>query len=228
METKARMADAMTVPGHDPIRLIIFDFDGTLSDSGDWFISVVGDLARMFRFRSVSDEEVAMLRHKTSREVIRYLGIARWKLPFLAWYVRRLVRRNVGKFRLFPDMPEILKHLSDMGVKLALVTSNSEENARRILGPENAALIACYSGGSSLFGKAMKFRRVLKQMAIPVDQTLSIGDETRDVDAAREVGMRAGAVLWGYASESALVATKPDAIFRSPAEILDFLATHRR
>lgn len=216
------------MPDGDPIRLIIFDFDGTLSDSGDWFVSVVSDLARIFRFRSVNADEVAMLRHKSSREVIRYLGIARWKLPFIAWYVRRLVRRNVSKIELFPGTTDLLARVAEMGVKLALVTSNSEENARRILGPKNAALITCYSGGSSLFGKAAKFRHVLKTMAVPAHETLSVGDETRDVDAAREVGLRAGAVLWGYASESALTATKPDAIFRSPDEILEFLSDSKR
>ncbi|NWP00974.1 HAD hydrolase-like protein, partial [Escherichia coli] len=64
-----------------PIRLVIFDFDGTLSDSGDWFLSVVDELARRFRFRTVQPDEVDMLRNKSSRDVIEFLGISRWKLP---------------------------------------------------------------------------------------------------------------------------------------------------
>jgi len=114
-----------------------------------------------------------------------------------------------------------------MGIKIALVTSNSEANARKILGPEHAARIDCYACGSSLFGKAPKFRRVLKKMGIPASHTLSIGDETRDIDSAREVGMRMGSVLWGYASEEALAALGPDALFRTPQDILDYVAAHR-
>ena len=64
-------------------------------------------------------------------------------------------------------------------------------------------------------------------MAIPAAAALSIGDETRDIDAAREVGMRAGAVLWGYASEAVLTAHAPDTLFRGPQDILDYVATHR-
>jgi phosphoglycolate phosphatase len=220
------MTDATPVAA-PPIRLVIFDFDGTLSDSGDWFLSVVDDLARTFRFRSVKPDEVEMLRHKSSREVIDYLGIARWKLPLLAWYVRRLVGRNVGQIELFPGTPNLLEQLKAVGVKLALVTSNSENNARRILGPLHAAQIDCYACGSSLFGKAPKFRKVLKRMGVPAAAALAIGDETRDVDSAREVGMRAGSVLWGYAAEHALAATRPDALFREPQEILDFVAANR-
>ncbi len=141
-----------------PVRLVIFDFDGTLSDSGDWFLSVIDDLARMFRFRTVAPGEVKMLRHKSSREVIEYLGIARWKLPLLAWYVRRLVGRNVGRIELFPGTPDLLERIRAMGIRIALVTSNSEANARGILGAKHAAQIECFACGSSLFGKAPMFR----------------------------------------------------------------------
>ncbi|MDV3458348.1 HAD hydrolase-like protein [Sphingomonas sp. HF-S4] len=209
------------------IRLVIFDFDGTLSDSGDWFLSVVDELARKFRFRTVQPGEVEMLRHRSSREVIDFLGISRWKMPLIARYLRKLVGRNAHQIELFPGTPDLLEQLSDMGMKIALVTSNSETNARRILGPQHAARIDFYACGSSLFGKAPKFRRVLKKMGIPAAATLAIGDETRDIDAAREVGMRAGSVLWGYASEAVLIALGPDATFREPQDILDYVAAHR-
>jgi len=233
METDTRMARAASSPaavradGTPPIRLVIFDFDGTLSDSGDWFLSVAPELARIFHFRAVREDEIEKLRHSSSRDVIEYLGISRWKLPFIAWYVRWLVGRNVGQIELFPGTPNLLEELAATGVCIALVTSNSEDNARRILGPENAARIEFYACGSSLFGKAPKFRKTLKKLGMAPGEALAIGDETRDVDAAREVGMRAGSVLWGYAAEEVLIATKPDVLFRTPQDILDYVAAHR-
>ena len=221
------MGMAGMVDGGLPIKLVIFDFDGTLSDSGDWFLSVVDQLARRFKFRTVKDGEVEMLRHKSSREVIQYLGIARWKLPLIARHLRRLVGQNAHEIELFPGTPDLLEQIAAMGVKIALVTSNSEANARKILGAQHAARIDCYACGSSLFGKAPKFRRVLKKMNCAASHTLAIGDETRDIDAAREVGMRAGSVLWGYASEEVLTALGPDALFRTPRDILDYLGAHR-
>jgi phosphoglycolate phosphatase len=222
------MVEAVTAGAKGaPIRLVIFDFDGTLSDSGDWFLSVVDELARKFRFRTVADGEVEMLRHKSSREVIAHLGIARWKLPLIARHLRRMVGRNAHEIELFPGTPDLLERLAATGVKIALVTSNSEANARKILGAEHARRIDCYACGSSLFGKAPKFRRVLKKMATPAAATLAIGDETRDIDAAREVGMRAGSVLWGYASEAVLTGLNPDAVFRAPEDIIAYVAAHR-
>jgi len=210
-----------------PIRLVIFDFDGTLSDSGDWFLSVVDDLARKFRFRTVASHEVEMLRHKSSREVIEFLGISRWKLPLIARHLRRMVGRNAHQIDLFPGTPDLLEQIAAAGVKIALVTSNAEANARKILGPTHAARIDCFACGSSLFGKAPKFRRVLKKMGVKPHEVLAVGDETRDVDAAREVGMRAGSVLWGYAAEELLAAMQPDVMFRTPQDIVDYVSASR-
>jgi phosphoglycolate phosphatase len=219
--------DAPVSAGAVPIRLVIFDFDGTLSDSGEWFLSVVDELAARFKFRTVTDEEVEQLRHRSTREVIQYLGIPNWKLPFIARYVRKLVYRRHYEIHLFPGVDTLLQRLGDTGVRIALVTSNAEANARAILGEENAAKIDIFSCGSSLYGKAPKFRRVLKRAGLAPAEALAIGDETRDVDAAREVGMRAGSVLWGYASEEVLAGMGPDVMFRSPDEIVAYVAANR-
>jgi phosphoglycolate phosphatase len=221
MGTDTRMTDA------PPIRLVIFDFDGTLSDSGDWFLSVVDDLARKFRFRTVASHEVEMLRRKSSREVIEFLGISKWKLPLIARHLRRMVGRNAHEIELFPGTPDLLEQVAATGVKIALVTSNAEANARKILGPVHAARIDFFACGSSLFGKAPKYRRVLKKMGVKPHEVLAIGDETRDVDAAREVGMRAGSVLWGYAAEELLAAMQPDVMFRTPQDIVDYVSASR-
>lgn len=206
--------------GHDPVRLIIFDFDGTLSDSGEWFLTVIDQIAERFRFRRVGRDEIETLRGRSSREVIRYLGIPAWKLPLISRYVRALVARDADKIRLFPDTPRLLEALTDMGFKLAIVTSNAEENARAILGAENAARISWWECGSGLFGKARKFRRVLRRSGFAPHEVLAIGDETRDIEAAKRVGVRCAAVLWGYANGEALARFEPNLLFSDADAIL--------
>ncbi|UZK69256.1 HAD hydrolase-like protein [Sphingomonas sp. S1-29] len=216
----------MTVPDADagaPIRLVIFDFDGTLSDSGGWFLGIVDHLAEKYRFRAVDPDEVEGMRDKTTREVIRHLGIPPWKLPFIARYVRSLLALHTHEIALFEGIAELLAALKAAGIRVAVVTSNSELNARRILGPDNAALVDVWECASSLYGKAPKYRRALKRAGVAASEAISIGDETRDIEAARRAGMRAGAVLWGYASESALRAQSPDLVFAAPNDIARML-----
>lgn len=205
-------------------RLVILDFDGTLSDSGHWFLSIVDDLADRFNFRHVTDAEVETLRGRTTREVIAHLGIARWKLPFIARHLRARFARNTDQIRLFDGVGTMLQRIAAAGVRIVICSSNAENNVRAILGAENAALVERYVCGSGLFGKARKFRRIVRWSGIEPAAILAVGDETRDVDAAREVGLSAGVVLWGYAHREALMAMRPDVAFEAPGEIADLLA----
>lgn len=202
-----------------PYKLVIFDFDGTLSDSGDWFLSILDDLADRFRFRRVDAQEVETLRRRPTRDVIAHLGIAAWKLPLIARHVRARFGRDAARIQLFDGVRMMLKTLSDAGVRMMLCSSNGEANVCAVLGPD-AVRFEAYFCGSGLFGKVAKFRRAVEASGLKPADILAIGDETRDVDAAREVGLAAGVVLWGYANPETLVAMKPDMAFATPAEII--------
>lgn len=204
--------------GDPRYRLVIFDFDGTLADSGDWFLSIVDQLSDRFRFRRVSPDEVEGLRGKTTREVIRLVGIPRWKLPAIGRYLQALLAQQTDRIALFDGITPVLSQLRESGVRLALVTSNAEYNVRAILGP-TVAVFDWLECGASLFGKARCYRRVLRRSGMPRGEVLSIGDETRDIVAARKVGIACGSVLWGYAHPTALLAMRPDLAFETPAQI---------
>lgn len=206
-----------------PYQLVLFDFDGTLSDSGHWFLSIVDELAERFRFRSISPDEVETLRGKTTREVIRHVGIPRWRLPAIARYTHARFAQSTDQIHLFEGVREMVAKLAENGVRMALVTSNSEANARAILGDATAAQLWHIEGGASLFGKAPKFRRVLKRAGVKPAQALSIGDETRDITAARKLGLAAGAVMWGYANREVLTGMGPDVVFETPEDICRLL-----
>ena len=214
----------MAEPGPLP-RLVIFDFDGTLSDSGGWFLSIMDHLSDRYGFRHVGKHEIEPLRRMSTRDVIRHIGIPRWKLPFIARYVRRLFGRHTHQVHLFEGVTDMLAAIEAAGIGIAIVTSNSEANARAVLGPENAARISWWACGASLFGKAPKFRKVLNASGIPAHRALSLGDETRDIDAARATGVRAAAVLWGYANPAAFEHLSPDIAFATPQAVIDHLTS---
>ena len=211
------------VAARHPYQLVIFDFDGTLSDSGHWFLSIVDDLAERFRFRSVHPDEVEGLRKRTTREVIDHLGISRWKLPLIARHVRARFGRHTDQIHLFDGVRDMLRTIDEAKVRMFVCSSNSEANVRAILGAEDSARIERFFCGSGLFGKVRKFRQAIKASGLPTGAILSIGDETRDIDAARAVGIGAGAVLWGYANPEMLLAMKPDATFAAPQDVVDYL-----
>jgi phosphoglycolate phosphatase len=201
-------------------RLVIFDFDGTLADSFPWFIRVVNDAAAKFRFRPIEPHDIDRLRGMGARDVAAYLGVPGWKLPLIATYMRQRKARDLSEIRLFEGAAEMLHGLRDAGMTTALVSSNAEANIRGILGPL-AALIDHYACGASLFGKAAKFRKVLKTCAVEGREAIAIGDEIRDAEAARSAGIAFGAVNWGYTLPEALAACGPDLQFARVGEIAE-------
>lgn len=202
-----------------PYRLVVLDFDGTLADSFDWFCEVLNGVADRYGFRRVHLEETEALRGLSASAIVRHLGVPRWKLPAIARHMHGLAARDIDRLHLFPGVPEMLADLAAGGVVLALLSSNTRENVGRVLGPENAARIAHYACGASLFGKARRLERLMARVGVSPTQTLCIGDELRDLEAARAVGCAFGAVSWGYTRAEALAAAGPDLMFADPAGI---------
>ena len=118
------------------------------------------------------------------------------------------------------EAADMLRRLSARGVKVAIVSSNSEAVVRRVLGPELAGLVAHYGCGASIFGKAAKFRQVIRAAGVADADVLSVGDEVRDIEAARKVRLAAGAVTWGYATPEILQAQRPSAMFETTDDVL--------
>ena len=204
-------------------RQVIFDFDGTLADSFPWFAGVFNEVADRYRFRRIKPDEIETLRTLEPRQLLKRLEVPIWKLPGIANYMRRRMAPDAGRINLFPGVDELLRTLSGRGADLAILTSNSEENVRRILGPDLAALVGRYECGASLLGKRPKLRRILRSGAFPRRQCILVGDEARDIEAARGEGIAAGAVAWGFVRIETLMALGPEEVFSSVGEMLEKL-----
>ena len=58
---------------------------------------------------------------------------------------------------------------------------------------------------------------------MPVAQAVYVGDELRDLHAARQAGLRCYTVAWGFTDPAALRAEAPDALPGSPAALAALL-----
>lgn len=199
-----------------PYRLLIFDFDGTLADTFAWFKAAVPGMIARHRLNPVSEAEMEALRGAHGREVMARFGVRWWQLPVIAADMRLRMAKDAHTVSLFPGVTEALDALHAKGVKMAVVSSNAEGVVRAVLA-DRQALIAKYACGAGVFGKHAHFRRVLAQTRLAPADVIAIGDELRDLDAARQVGLAFGAVSWGYTKAEALC-PKADHAFHRPAD----------
>lgn len=198
--------------------LAIFDFDGTLADSFPWVLRTVDEVADRFKFRGLREGELDELRYCDAREVMKRLGVPRWKVPMIARYVRTRMAQDVDQIGLFPGAGEMIDQLADAGLRLAVVSANGEPTIRTVLGP-HARAISAIAGGVSLFGKRGKLLRMSRLTGVEPRKAIVIGDEIRDLNAAKAARMAFGAVSWGLTRPEALEAGQPEALFRQMSDI---------
>ena len=206
-----------------PYRLVIFDFDGTLADSLPWFRSVFDEMVERFDLARVTAGELDDMRGLPPREVMRRMKVTAWKLPRIVSHMRAAKLAAASSTPLFEGAAELLAALKAAGVKTAIVSSDSEASVRAVLGEKVAADVGRFDCGAAVFGKAAKFRRAVKLAGVAAHETLSVGDEVRDIEAARAAGIAAAAVGWGYTYPEALKGAGPDMTFDMLPELRAFL-----
>lgn len=200
-------------------KLAIFDFDGTLADSFPFLVSVFNDLAARHGFRKVEAHEVEGFRGYGARELMKRLGMPGWKLPIVAAHFTALMRDHIERIRLFDGVDAMLRRLAERGAALAIVSSNSEENVRAVLGAHNTALIREFECGASIFGKRARIRKVLRRTGIPGAEAIYIGDQVTDLLAAGGEKVAFGAVTWGYGTAASLMLRDPAEVFLHVSDI---------
>lgn len=178
--------------------LVLFDFDGTLADSFHLFLDAWTHAAQRYGFRAVDTTDLDRLRRLGAREIVAEAGLPLWKLPAVAAAMRAYVRERANEVKLFDGVPEVLHTLKAGDAQIGIVTSNARDTVERVLGDDCRPLIDHWGCGASLFGKAAKTRRVMKAAGASAEQTVSVGDELRDLEVAQSLGLAFVAVAWSY------------------------------
>jgi phosphoglycolate phosphatase len=202
-----------------PARLVIFDFDGTLVDSLGVALAAYNAVADRMGVRAVSEGEVPELRALPALGIIRHLGLSPWKVPRVVAAVRAEMKRGLAVAPPVPGVVDALHGLAANGCALGVLTSNSRDNAERFFRRHGFPPLESVVGGVGLFGKARALTKLLRARPATDDRCVYVGDEVRDVAAAREAGIPVVAVGWGYSTPAALGAVHPDALVEQPATL---------
>ncbi len=185
--------------------LVIFDLDGTLTDSANGIVSSfrhalgeigaevpVGDLARLV---------VGPPMHDT----LRAMGLGERADEAIVAYRADYTTRGWAMNSLFEGIADLLDDLRAAGVRLAVATSKAEPTARRII--EHFGLDHHFEvvAGASLDGvrasKADVVAHALTQLGPLPERVLMVGDRSHDVEGASAHGIDTVIVQWGYGAD---------------------------
>ncbi len=200
--------------------LIVWDFDGTLANTLATGLEIYNQLASRHGFRCVEDPN--SVRNLGTTTFLKEHGIPWYKVPGLIKEFLAIQKKTIQDVPLFPGIANVLQRFREQDLRLGVLSSNSSENITRCL-KGNGALeyFSFIRGYSSLFGKARGLKRLLRKQGLDSARVLYIGDEVRDIEAARKAKIDIAAVTWGFNSPETLIAHKPDYVIHHTDKLME-------
>jgi phosphoglycolate phosphatase len=200
-------------------QLVVWDFDGTLADSWASTLATYNRLAP--RFGSLPVADPAAVRGMSTREFLKVHRISWLRLPALLRRFLAEQRDEMQAVRLFPGVRGVLDRLHRCGVPQGILSSNVTDNISACLNAnEIDHLFTFVTGYPRLFGKARALTKMLRQKNLRGADVLYVGDEVRDVEAARQAGVDVAAVAWGFNDTDRLRQAGPSFLVSEPADLL--------
>jgi len=210
-------------------RAVLFDLDGTLLDSAPDMLATANLLRDVQGLAPMALAQIRPHVSKGSRAMLAAAfphleGVEREKMVplFLDIYLQQLGRHSV----LFADIEAMLAALEADGAAWGIVTNKPEYLAREIL-PQLGWETRCavLIGGDTLAEKKphpLPLLVAAERMGFAAGDCVYVGDDERDIQAARAAGMPSIAALWGYRQDHEDPAEwGADAILETPGDLLD-------
>jgi len=201
--------------------VFIFDFDGTIADTHRYIVKISNRLSKEFNYKAIDSEEAEKLKGKTSQEVIRYMNVPLMKIPAIISKAKKEFQKEINSIEPFKGLSEILHRMKKQNVIMGILSSNSMDNIAGFLKQHQLEIFDFVQTTSKVWSKNTCLKNLIQKNSFSFDQILYIGDEIRDILAARKLGVTMAAVGWGYNSTDALQKHHPDFMLTRPQDLLD-------
>lgn len=195
---------------------IVFDFDGTLADTFDIIKTIALNEYGEY------DVDIDLFKSEGAKGLLKKVNIPRWKLPGMILNVTSKLRNN-SDIKLFPGIIDMLNNLKK-DYKIGILSSNSKENIIHTLKKYNIEdMFEFVYSESSLFGKHLVLKKMCNKYNINPLEVIYVGDEDRDIIAAKKTKIKTIAVTWGFNTNEKLSRENPDYLVDSPIQIVEEL-----
>lgn len=211
-------------------RHVLFDLDGTLTDPKEGITRCYRHALRRLGEPLPEADGLERFIGPPLRDGFRELlgSSSRERLDTaVRFYRERFTAVGLFENRLYGGIRKCLGELLGAGRALYVATSKPTGLAVRIL--EHFSLLEYFRAvyGAELDGsisaKGEVIHHLVSSEAVPPADAVMVGDRRHDIDGARQNGMAAVAVAWGYGSQEELAAARPEAIVKTPAALVEHL-----
>lgn len=212
------------------IHTILFDLDGTLTDSGEGIMNAVRYTLERYEKEATEEELRSFIGPPLQTQFEQFLKVSEEEgKRAVSIYREYYTKRGIYENKVYPGIPDVLKRLKQAGFRLCIATSKPEKFAVQIAEHFNFAQYFDRIGGALMDGNRTKKREVIEyvlteeQIGDQREDILMVGDRKHDICGAKQTGLRSMGVLYGYGSQEELETAGADWIAETPEDIWSIL-----
>ena len=216
---------------------ILFDLDGTLTDSGEGIIKSVQYALKKGFAIDVENPEVlrCFVGPPLKEQFMSFANLTEEEGErAVEIYRERYIPTGIYENRVYPGIPELLEALKKENFTMAVASSKPENMCKEVL--RHFGLLDYFTVvvGSELDGRRTGKSEVIEEtlrrlgMSDERDEVVLIGDTRFDAEGAKRAGIGSVMVSYGYGSREDLEAAWPDCIVDNAEELGNVLIGQAR
>ena len=211
---------------NSPVKLVIFDWDGTLFDSVGQIVAILQFAAQQFN-QPLTDADAKSIIGLGLPEVAQRLfpAVPELHADILQAYSEHYVANSVED-AWFEGVSEMLYALKDQGIKLAVATGKSRKGLDRVLKQTNSLeLFHATRAASETRSKPdpLMLAEILAETGIHAHEAIMVGDTSYDLEMALNIVMPSVGVSYGVHTSETLAKFNPLSIVNDVSSLHEFL-----
>lgn len=232
MHKQKAIRKGMQSSGEGPstmIRGVIFDLDSTLVDSIDSITKCADHVLRGIGKRGIDRATAEGAMGLTIFDLFALVepDLSQGEKVRLFNDYKRCYMDFIHDTKILPHALEALSSASSRGLRLALVTTKSAGNARKILKAFGMygffMAVVGFEGTKKHKPSPEPIFKALELLGLGADEVLVVGDTEMDIMAGRGAGAKTVAVTTGVTPRERLVSEKPDYVVDDLSELESIL-----
>lgn len=208
-------------------RCVIFDLDGTLTQTNELIFATFNHVAKKYTDREYTPTEiVSMFGPPEEIAIQKIVGedrVAEAMEDFHEFY--RASHHKMAS--AYDGIPDVLEFLRTKGVLLAVFTGKGKKSALTTLRELGILkyfdIVVTGNDVRSFKPSGDGILRILSKFQVEAEDTLMVGDAVSDIKAAREAGVRVAAVVWDSYGKKEVLKLDPDFLFDDVAAFTEWI-----
>lgn len=205
-----------------PLRCIIFDMDGTLTQTNQLIYDSFNHIAEKYINKRLTPNEIAAFFGPPEKEAVENMIGTLHIDDAMKEYYHFYQERHNDLASLYPGIKELLTFVKEQGIVVGLFTGKGRRTTEITLQEFGIGhyfdIVMTGDDVDHFKPSGDGIRKIMDRYSLRPDEVLMVGDAVADIRASRESGVRIAAVVWDSYGKETVMQTATDYLFHSVQE----------